>query len=76
MELLEKIRQLEVEVQELKFADCKSEHDRTVESQDELKKFRNSLGGGAVDRKSASDMAMAFRLTTNVMPTPLTGTRN
>ena len=69
VELLEKIRQLEAEVQEMKFADSKSEHDRTVESEDELKKFRKSLGGGAVDRKNAKDMAMAFRLSTNVMPT-------
>jgi len=69
VELIEKIRKLEAEVQEMKFADCKSEHDRTVESEDELKKFRKSLDGGTVDRKNAKDMEMVFRLSTNVMPT-------
>jgi hypothetical protein len=69
VELLEKIRQLEAENQDMKFADCKSEPDRVSESTDELKKFRNSLGGGVVDRKKAGEMAMAFRLGTNVMPT-------
>jgi hypothetical protein len=39
------------------------------ENTDELKKFRNSLGGGVVDRKKAGEMTMAFRLGTNVMTT-------
>ena len=69
MELLEDKRQLEAEIDNLKFADCKSEPERVSESTDELKKFRNSLGGGVVDRNKASEMAMAFRLATNVMPT-------
>jgi len=69
VELLEIKRQLEAEIDNLKFADCKSETDRVGESTDELKKFRNSLGGVVVDRNKASEMAMAFRLGTNVMST-------
>jgi len=69
VELLEIKRQLEAEIDNLKFADCKSEPDRVGESTDELKKFRNSLGGVVVDRNKASEMAMAFRLATNVMST-------
>jgi hypothetical protein len=67
VELFEEIRQLEEEVQEMKFADCKSEHDRTVESEGELKKFRKSLDGGTVDRTNAKKMTMTFRLSTNVL---------
>jgi len=69
MELLENKRQLEAEIDNLRFADSKSEPDRVGENTDELKKFRNSLGGGVVDRNQAGEMAMAFRLGTNVMTT-------
>jgi DNA repair exonuclease SbcCD ATPase subunit len=85
VDLLEKIRQLEAEKarleaekaqleaenDNLKFADCNSEPDRVRESMDECKKFRSSLGGGGVERSKAkaSEMAMAFRMATNVMTT-------
>ncbi len=85
VDLLEKIRQLETEKarleaekaqleaenDNLKFADCNSEPDRVRESMDECKKFRSSLGGGGVERSKAkaSEMAMAFRMATNVMTT-------
>jgi hypothetical protein len=65
--LCEKIGEIQVEIQGMKFADCtsegnKSEGDRTVTGEINTRKWRTSLAGDTVDRKGAGKTVMTFSL--------------
>jgi hypothetical protein len=58
VELNQEIRQIQTEIQGMKFADCTSEGDFKVAGEINTRKYRTTLAGVTVDREEVGNMVM------------------